>query len=110
MSCDGNCSKCASKGSCGTVAAPKTEQNLKIASNLGKFGHIYLILSGKGGVGKSTVSTQLSYYLADKLNKKVALMDIDVCGPSIPTMTHTVGESVMTCADGIQPVCVTPNL
>lgn len=44
------------------------------------------------------------------MNKKVALMDIDICGPSIPTMTHTVGEGVMTCADGLQPVCVTPNL
>ena len=47
--------------------------------------HKILVLSGKGGVGKSTISTQLaiSFMLA---GKKVGLLDIDLCGPSIPRM------------------------
>lgn len=37
-------------------------------------------------------------------------MDIDICGPSIPTMTNTVGSEVKTFSDGMQPVGVTDNL
>lgn len=67
-------------------------------------------MSGKGGVGKSTVATQLSFYLADKLNKKVGLIDIDVCGPSIPTMTGTVGAEVHANSEGWEPVSISDNL
>ena len=44
-----------------------------------------LVLSGKGGVGKSTFSSQLSFALAED-ESEVGLMDIDICGPSIPRM------------------------
>lgn len=45
-----------------------------------------LILSGKGGVGKSTVATQVAWEL-NRRGHSVGLLDIDICGPSIPTMT-----------------------
>ena len=44
------------------------------------FKHCVLILSGKGGVGKSTVSVQLAFALA-KRGLKVGLLDVDLCGP-----------------------------
>ena len=47
--------------------------------------HVVAILSGKGGVGKSTVAVNLALALAEK-GFKVGLMDADVYGPSIPTM------------------------
>jgi len=47
--------------------------------------HKILVLSGKGGVGKSTVSSQLAFLLA-KMGYDVGLLDIDICGPSIPIM------------------------
>jgi hypothetical protein len=47
--------------------------------------HKILVLSGKGGVGKSTFSSQLSFALAED-ESEVGLMDIDICGPSIPRM------------------------
>jgi Mrp family chromosome partitioning ATPase len=50
-----------------------------------KIEHKILVLSGKGGVGKSTVASQLAIELA-KAGKKVGLLDIDLCGPSLPRM------------------------
>ncbi|KAJ5067942.1 nucleotide-binding protein nbp35 [Anaeramoeba ignava] len=48
-----------------------------------KIKNIVLVLSGKGGVGKSTVSSFLAVYLR-KLNFTVGLLDIDITGPNIP--------------------------
>nr|CAI5828176.1 unnamed protein product [Callosobruchus analis] len=55
--------------------------------------HIILVLSGKGGVGKSTVSTQLALTLKEK-GYKVGLLDIDLCGPSIPYLLQLEGKDV----------------
>ena len=52
------------------------------------FKHCVLILSGKGGVGKSTVSVQLAFGLA-KRGLKVGLLDIDLCGPRLAQFLRT---------------------
>lgn len=52
--------------------------------------HKILVLSGKGGVGKSTVATQLALLLSQ--NYEVGLLDVDICGPSVPTMLGLVGS------------------
>ncbi|XP_044758347.1 cytosolic Fe-S cluster assembly factor NUBP2 homolog [Coccinella septempunctata] len=65
--------------------------------------HIILILSGKGGVGKSTISTQLSLTLKDK-GLKVGLLDIDLCGPSIPYLLQLEGQDVHQSEGGWVPV------
>ncbi|RZB39442.1 ParA, AAA 31, MipZ, and/or ArsA ATPase domain containing protein [Asbolus verrucosus] len=65
--------------------------------------HVILILSGKGGVGKSTVSTQLALTLKEK-DFKVGLLDIDLCGPSIPYLLQLEGKDVHQADGGWVPV------
>ena len=53
--------------------------------------HTIVVASGKGGVGKSTVSANLAMTLADK-GYKVALVDADIYGPSIPKIFDVENE------------------
>ncbi len=70
-------------------AAPKKSPGLQLGlEELNEVKHIIGIASGKGGVGKSTVATNLAVALA-RLGYKVGLADADVYGPSIPKMTGT---------------------
>jgi Mrp family chromosome partitioning ATPase len=55
--------------------------------------HKIFVLSGKGGVGKSTVSSQISHILSLR-GFDVGLLDIDICGPSIPRMMGLEGREV----------------
>nr|XP_040238415.2 cytosolic Fe-S cluster assembly factor NUBP2 homolog [Anopheles coluzzii] len=70
---------------------------------LDKVKHIILVLSGKGGVGKSTVSTQLALTLAEA-DHKVGLLDIDLCGPSVPYLLGLEDRDVHQCDEGWVPV------
>ena len=71
--------------------APKKKPGLDLGmEELTNVKHIIGIASGKGGVGKSTVSVNLAVALA-RLGYKVGLADADVYGPSVPKMTATEG-------------------
>ncbi|KAI8928147.1 P-loop containing nucleoside triphosphate hydrolase protein [Entophlyctis helioformis] len=65
--------------------------------------HIVLVLSGKGGVGKSTVTTELALTLADA-GKRVGVLDIDLTGPSLPEMFGLAGRQVHQSSSGWLPV------
>ncbi|HEX7665127.1 MAG TPA: P-loop NTPase, partial [Polyangiaceae bacterium] len=55
--------------------------------------NVVLVMSGKGGVGKSTVATNLTMALA-RSGFRVGLLDADIYGPSIPTMLGISGRPV----------------
>jgi Mrp family chromosome partitioning ATPase len=84
----------------------------EIAERMSTVKHKILVLSGKGGVGKSTFSAQLSFALSEENERtfQVGLLDIDICGPSIPRLLGLEGEQVHHSNLGWSPVFVEENL
>lgn len=73
-----------------------------------KIKHKLLVLSGKGGVGKSTVASQLAIALVRE-GYKVGLLDIDLCGPSIPRILGLNESSAYSGTKGWIPVFADPD-
>ncbi|MCO5555657.1 hypothetical protein L7F22_009202 [Adiantum nelumboides] len=81
----------------------------KLQRRLAEVKNIILVLSGKGGVGKSSVSAQLALSLSSPSTSRpnpsrVALLDVDLTGPSIPRMLGLDGQSIRQSQDGWVPV------
>jgi len=79
------------------------EDRRKLQSRLCRIRHKVIVLSGKGGVGKSTVAVNLATALMLS-GKRVGLLDVDIHGPSVPTMLGLERESVHGCEDGLLPI------
>uniref|UniRef100_A0A182RMQ8 Cytosolic Fe-S cluster assembly factor NUBP1 homolog n=1 Tax=Anopheles funestus TaxID=62324 RepID=A0A182RMQ8_ANOFN len=70
-----------------------------------------LVLSGKGGVGKSTVTALLSRAMAHRNpDQNFGVLDIDICGPSQPRVLGVLGEQVHQSGSGWSPVYIEDNL
>jgi Mrp family chromosome partitioning ATPase/predicted Fe-Mo cluster-binding NifX family protein len=82
---------------------------MAIAGSLSRIRHKLLVMSGKGGVGKSSVAVNLAVGLSLK-GYKVGLMDVDLHGPSIPRMLGLNGHPPMPQQAGISPVPFSENL
>ncbi len=80
-----------------------------IQERMARIKHKIVVLSGKGGVGKSTVAANMAMALAFAGNR-VGLLDIDVHGPSIPKLMGLEGNQVAGSVDGIEPVSFDDNL
>ena len=79
-SCSGNCSSCSSS-TCGDRKAESLLATPNPKSNVKK---VIAVVSGKGGVGKSTVTSMLAVAMSRK-GKRVGVLDADITGPSAPT-------------------------
>jgi len=84
-------------------------QRQALARRMCQIGQKLLVLSGKGGVGKSTVAANLAAALAQQ-GKRVGLLDIDVHGPSIPRLMGVETKQVRGTEDELLPVRVNDNL
>ncbi|KAJ1575367.1 hypothetical protein NDA12_004832 [Ustilago hordei] len=133
------CAGCPNQDAC--ASAPKgPDPDLPIIKKrMSRIKHKILIMSGKGGVGKSTFTAQLGWAFSsrfsgnfdydaaeeeekhteettaeekghDEAEKQVAIMDIDICGPSIPTILGLAGQSIHSTSQGWSPVYVSDNL
>jgi len=85
------------------------EEEAKLRRNLAGIRHRLLVFSGKGGVGKSTVSSNLAMAFAIR-GQKVGLLDVDIHGPNLAKMLGVEGERLDTTSGGIKPVSVNDNL
>lgn len=104
--CSNECSSCKTASTCSSAKKgqaglpPKAEMDVK---------HVIMVLSGKGGVGKSTVSVNLAYALSNH-GKKVGLLDLDMHGPNIPKMLGIEEHKLAMVGNKIEPVHVTGKL
>ncbi len=85
------------------------EGDFKLQESLGKIKHVIIVMSGKGGVGKSTVSSNLAITLSQK-GYEVGLMDIDITGPNIPKMFGVEDEQIDVQNGRLLPIIVPPSL
>eukprot|EP00051_Salpingoeca_urceolata_P005504 m.73813 g.73813 ORF g.73813 m.73813 type:complete len:317 (-) comp14387_c0_seq2:48-998(-) len=105
------CAGCPNQSICASGAASGPDPAIaQVKERMENVRHKILVLSGKGGVGKSTFAAHLSYGLAADEDTNVSLLDVDICGPSIPTIMGIEGESVHQSASGWSPVYVEDNL
>jgi ATP-binding protein involved in chromosome partitioning len=84
-------------------------EKLALQDTAGRIKHKIVVLSGKGGVGKSTVATNIAVALSLK-KQKVGLMDVDIHGPSIPKMLGLEGHVLRGTETGLAPIIYSDNL
>ncbi|CEN78975.1 Mrp/NBP35 family ATP-binding protein [Paraclostridium sordellii] len=100
-----NCTSCPSKGSCNKQETCTIENNPN-----NKIKNVIGIMSGKGGVGKSTVTALIAKQL-NKMGYKVGILDADITGPSIPRLMGVQDErAVSPNGKDIYPIVTDDNI
>lgn len=104
------CQGCPNQEIC--ASAPKgPDPDLEIIRDRTKnIHHKVFVLSGKGGVGKSSFTSMLGWAFSLDESLNVGIMDVDLCGPSMPRMMGVNREHVHTSGEGWTPVYVEDNL
>ncbi|GFT94805.1 cytosolic Fe-S cluster assembly factor NUBP1 homolog [Nephila pilipes] len=105
------CAGCPNQQACSSAKNDIPDPDIeKIKGNLSLIKNIVLILSGKGGVGKSTFTSLLAQMLTEDDTINVGVLDIDLCGPSMPRIFGVEKEKVHISGYGWSPVYVDENL
>jgi len=87
----------------------RNEQDKLITDRMGRVDRKILVMSGKGGVGKSTVAAYLALLLS-KMGKKVGLMDVDLHGPIIARLMKVKGGFDLSRKGVVKPYAFSPQL
>ncbi|XP_064632017.1 cytosolic Fe-S cluster assembly factor NUBP2 homolog [Lineus longissimus] len=88
------CEGCPGQALCKSQGAEDPDQGM-IDLRMNAIKHKILVLSGKGGVGKSSIATSLAIALGLD-TQKTALLDLDICGPSVPNLMGVAGQQVVS--------------
>ena len=110
------CKSCSKATTCGSKSSPgdckdskAKQQDERISSALSKIGYKLFIMSGKGGVGKSSITVNLAAALARK-GYKVGILDVDLHGPSVPRMLGLSGNLEANDKGEVSPKAYDENL
>jgi ATP-binding protein involved in chromosome partitioning len=90
-------------------ADPHAEQDAKVNSSLSRIKNKIIVMSGKGGVGKTSTSVNLAIALANK-GHKVGIMDVDLHGPDVPRMLGLKGMLDLSKNQKLEPMSAMNNL
>ncbi|XP_031835202.1 NUBP iron-sulfur cluster assembly factor 1 isoform X2 [Nomia melanderi] len=106
------CAGCPNQTLCASGSTKQFDPDVDlIKERLSAVKNKILVLSGKGGVGKSTITSLVSRSLAaNNPHTNVAVLDIDICGPSQPRVLGALGEQVHQSGSGWSPVYIEDNL
>ncbi|KAL8278574.1 hypothetical protein RQP46_009066 [Phenoliferia psychrophenolica] len=104
------CAGCPNQETCSTAPKGPDPDLPAVKERLKDVKRKILVLSGKGGVGKSTVSGMLGWAFSQDEDIHTGLMDIDICGPSLPLMFGLSSSRLHSTSSGILPLSVLPNL
>ncbi|KLU82704.1 cytosolic Fe-S cluster assembly factor NBP35 [Magnaporthiopsis poae ATCC 64411] len=105
-----SCAGCPNQQICASAPKGPDPDIPLISARLSGVRHKILVLSGKGGVGKSTFTSLLAHAFATNPGNSVGIMDTDICGPSIPKMMGAEAETIHISGAGWSPVYVMDNL
>jgi ATP-binding protein involved in chromosome partitioning len=85
------------------------ERDKRVTEHLGKIRYKIMVMSGKGGVGKSTVAVNLAAVLAME-GLRIGILDADIHGPNVPKMWGADWRPLQSEGEGIRPIEVLPNV
>ena len=88
---------------------PQAEQDAVVEKTLSHIKHKLIVMSGKGGVGKTSTSINLAIALANK-GYQVGIMDVDLHGPDVPRMLGLKGMLDLSSSKKLEPMHRIENL
>ncbi|MDX9866347.1 MAG: Mrp/NBP35 family ATP-binding protein [Kiritimatiellia bacterium] len=94
---------CASRQRAAPQSAAPVQDDARLKARLSRIRRKVIVMSGKGGVGKSTVAVNLAMS-AMQAGQRVGLLDVDLHGPSVPTMLGLVGYRLEGGENGMLPI------
>ena len=87
----------------------RVDQEKRLQERMACIKHKLIVISGKGGVGKTTTAVNVAYGLAGR-GKKVGILDVDIHGPNIAKMLGMEEKRLTGSESGIEPIVVFPGL
>ena len=105
---DTSCSTCSDASKCSQAEKEAHDKKL-IEKKMENVKYKFMVISGKGGVGKSSVAVNLAVTLANQ-GYEVGILDADIHGPNIPKMLGVEDRKPMAAEDGMLPIAISDNL